>query len=55
MSHKVWLQTDAPAPSCDAADHKGDSAVISGVFIAIHFLTRISHSTRRASGKNPKK
>ena len=37
MSHKVWLQTDPPVPSHDAADHKGVSAVISCVHLAIRF------------------
>jgi hypothetical protein len=46
--------TDAPAPSRDAVDHKGVSAVISGVFLAIHFLARIDHSAKRESGKDPK-
>ena len=54
MSHKVWLQTDPPVPSHDAADHKGVSAVISCVHLAIRFLTRIGHSAKRASGKSPK-
>ena len=54
MSHKVWLEPDPPVPSHDAADHKGVSAVISCVHLAIHFLTRIDLSAKRASGKSPK-
>ena len=53
MGHKVWLQL-THLLSRDAVDHKGVSAVISGVFLAIHFLTRIGYSAKRASGKNPK-
>jgi hypothetical protein len=51
MSHKVWLQTDPPVPSHDAAEREGVSAVISCVHLAIHFLTRIGHSAKRASGR----
>jgi hypothetical protein len=54
MSHKVWLQTDPPVPSHNAADHKGVSAVISCVHLAIRFLTRIGHPAKRASGKSLK-
>ncbi len=48
MSHKVWLQTSPPVPSHEVADHKGVSAVISSVLLAIRFLTRTGHSAKRA-------
>ena len=41
-------------PSGDSVNHRGVSAVISYIFLAMRFLPRIGHSTKRASGKEPK-
>ena len=37
--------------SGDSANYKGVSAVISYIFLAIRFLSRIDHSTKRAFGR----